>query len=281
VLDAVGETDNTSMRRLACRVLVAALTSAQLFAQDDAISLRLSPRPHQVIHFSMVHEVSTSIDAAPFDVHGRTVAAVTHTIGERDPSGRLESSMTYDSLTLDITLNGNAVPAPSFDLTGKTMTLVYAADGELLDLEPPADMDVVMTAYVKGMIATLFGSRAGADATLRVGESTTLPFAAGMPMPSGAALPMALSGQTRMKLLSIRRVDGERLAQLEQIIEASMTSTAHADAAMTMKASGGGIVEWNLDRGYVTIGTTTIDLEADVMQAKMHGRITTIVRGSN
>jgi len=210
----------------------------------------------------------------------RTVATLTHTIGDRDPTGRLESSMAYDSLTMDITLNGAAVPAPLFDLAGRKLTLVYGADGELLDLEPPADMDVVMTSYVKGMIATLFGSRAGADATLRVGESTTLPFAEGLPIPGSAALPLTLSGQTRMTLLSIRRVDGERIARLEQVVEASLTSTATPDTAMTMTAHGGGIVEWNLDRGYVTTGTTTLELEAEVMQAKMRGRIATTVRGS-
>src|SRR6476646_8549590 len=188
------------MRRLPSIALVAAFTTAHLFAQDDQISLRLSPRPHQVIHYSMEHEVSTSVENAPFEVHGRTVATLTHTVGERDATGRLESTMTYDDLTLDITLNGRPVPTPSIAVAGRTLSLVYGADGELLDLEPPGDMDVALAAYVKCMIATLFGSRAGADATLRVGESTTLPFAAGMPMPSGAPLPMSLNGQTRMKL---------------------------------------------------------------------------------
>jgi hypothetical protein len=251
VLGAAEDADNTGMRRPASTACIAALAAAHLFAQDEAISLRLPPRPDQVIHYSMEHEVDTRMEGAPFEVHGRTVAALTQTVGERDTvTGRLESTMTYDNLSMDITLNGNTVPAPALDVTGKTMTLV-------------------------------FGSRAGADATLRVGETTTLPFAAGMPMPSGAALPMALNGQTRIKLLGIRRVDGERIARLDQIIEASMTSTANDGVAMTMKASGGGVVEWNLDRGYVTTGTTTIELEADVMQAKMHGRISTIVRGSN
>jgi len=269
------------MRRLASLALVTAFTTAHLFAQDDQIALRLAPRPHQVIRYSMEHEVRTTIENAPFELHGRTVALLTHTIGERDATGRLESTLAYDDLTLDITLNGRPVPTPSFDLAGRKLTLVYGADGELLDLAPPADMDVALAAYVKGMIATLFGNRAGAEATLRVGESTTLPFAAGMPMPSGGLLPMSLNGQTRMKLLSIRRVDGERVAQLEQVVDASLTSTAGPDAAMTMTATGGGMVEWNLDRGYVTTGTTTITIEAEIMRANMHGTITTTVRGSN
>jgi hypothetical protein len=272
------------MRRLAAVAFATALASAHLCAQDEAISLRLSPRPNQVIHFTMDHQVSTRIEGAPFEVYGRTVAALTQTVGERDAAtGRLESTLAYDTLSMEITLNGNAVPAPAFDLIGKRMTLVYGADGELLDLTPPSAMDAVMAAYAKGMIAALFGGRAGADATLHVGETATVPFAAGMPMPSAAALPLTLNGQTRMKLLSVRRVDGERIAQLDQIVEASMTMIANADTTttMTMTARGGGGVEWNLDRGYVTTGTTTIEIEAEIMQAKMHGRISTIVRGSN
>jgi len=182
---------------------------------------------------------------------------------------------------MDLTLNGNSVPAPSLDLAGKRMTLVYCADGELLDLTPPSDLDVAMAAYMKGMIAALFGSRAGGDTILRVGESATLPLAAGMPMAGTPGLPMTLNGQTRMTLLGVRAVDGQRIAQLDQVVDASMTMTGNADAAMTMTVQGGGLVEWNLDRGYVTTGTTTIELEAEVMQAKMRGRISTIVRGSN
>jgi hypothetical protein len=131
------------------------------------------------------------------------------------------------------------------------------------------------------MLGTLFGSRAGADATLRVGETTTLSFA-GMPIPSTAGPLMNLTGETRMKLPAISRVAGERLARLDQSVTASLaTPAAAAGVPMTMTATSGGIVEWNLDRGYVRSGETTIEMEAEVMQAKMHGRISTSVRGSN
>jgi hypothetical protein len=268
------------MRRLTSIALAAALTTAHLVAQDEAISVRLSPRPNQVIHFSMDQEVSTRIDGVPFEVHGHTHAVLTHTLGERDAAGRLASTMTYDRLSMEMTLNGNAVPAPDFDLAGKAIGLVYDADGALVDLAPPAEMDPTIGAFVKGMLGTLFGSRA-ADARLRVGETTTLPFAAGLPMPSTAGLPMNLTGETRMKLLGISRVGGERFARLDQSVAASLVTPPAAGTPMTMTATGGGIVEWNLDRGYVTAGETTIEIDADIMQAKMRGRISTTVRGSN
>jgi len=70
--------------------------TAQLCAQDEAIALRLSPRPNQVIHFSMQHEVSTRMEGAPFEVHGLTIAKLTHTVGERTrrPAGSSRRSPT-------------------------------------------------------------------------------------------------------------------------------------------------------------------------------------------
>jgi hypothetical protein len=84
--------------------------------------------------------------------------------------------MAYESLSMEMVLNGSAVPAPSFDLSGKAIALVSDANGTLVDLAPPADMDPVIAASVKGMAGTLFGNRAGAGIPLRVGETTTAPF---------------------------------------------------------------------------------------------------------
>ena len=83
VVGAGGRTDNTAMRRLTPFALVTALTAAHLFAQDEAITLRLSPRPNQVIHFSIEQEVTTTMEGVPFDVHGRTRSTLTQTVATK------------------------------------------------------------------------------------------------------------------------------------------------------------------------------------------------------
>jgi hypothetical protein len=147
--------------------------------------LRLSPRSNQVIHFSMEQEVSTTMDGAAFAVHGRTRAALTHTIGERGGGGRFASTIASENLSMEMTLNG----------TINAVARTYDAGGAVVELRPPADMDPAIAGFVKGMVGTLFGSRA-AGATLEVGETATLPFTGGMPIPNTAGLRM-ISPATR------------------------------------------------------------------------------------
>jgi hypothetical protein len=93
---------------------------------------------------------------------------------------------------------------------------------------------------------------------------------------------MNLTGETRMKLTGISGLNGERIARLDQDITASVLSAlGPTGLSMNMTASGTGTVVWNLDRGYVKAGQTTIEIEAEIMQAKMPGRISTIALGSN
>jgi len=270
------------MRWVTTFALAIAVTTAHLFATDEAVVMRLSPQPNQVIHVSMEQEINTTLDGAALTVHGSTRAMLTETVGERQGTGQLASSIAYESLSMETTVNGQTVSASSLDLTDKAIAIVYDANGQLVDVTPPPNMDPAIAAFVKGMIGTLLGSRGGADVTLRLDETTTLPFAAAMNVPKTAGVPMNLTGETRLKLTGISRLDGHRVARLDQAIVAAMvTSPGVPGMPVTMTASGGGTVLWDLDRGYVRAGQTTIEIDAEIMQAKMHARISTIVRGSN
>jgi hypothetical protein len=269
------------MRRLKSLALIAAaFATAQVFAQDDRVSLQLTPQPNQVIHLTMDQAVDMRVDGAPVAIQAKTIAALTQTVGARDASGRLESSLAYDRFSLEMTMNGSPLPSPAFDLVGKVMTLVYDEQGALVELTTPPGMDPAISRFVKTMLDALYQNRA--DTTLLVGETATLPFSAGLPMPSLPAPPAAVGGETRMKLVAVDRVNAERIARFEQTIESTATSAPTGPSPqMTMKASGSGTMEWNLDRGYVKSGDVTIAIESEVMQARMYGTIRTTMRGSN
>jgi hypothetical protein len=268
------------MRRTTSVALVAAAAiSARVMAQDDRVQLQLTPRPNQVIHLTMDQAMNMQMDGAPMSLQAKTSATMTQTVGPRGADGRLTSSLTYDRFSIELTMNGNPLPSPPIDLVGKAMTLVYDSKGALVDVTPPAGVDPALTTMVKGMMNALYQR---SDTTLRLGETATLPFSAGVPMPNVGTAAMNVGGETRMKLVAVDRVNAERIARFEQTIDSSVSGTQSGPAPpLTMKASGSGTMEWNLDRGYVKSGDTTLAIESEIMQSKLHGTLRTIMRGSN
>ena len=251
------------------------LGAAVLAAQSDRIAIRLVPKPESTIHYQFAQELSIDVspDASvsgglaipPITTMLKVDLACTQVNGSRDAQGQMESRMTYDQMNVSVTLNGQPMPggAPASQLVGRQVTMKYDDQGNVVDVQMPADMPAPAE-QMKGLIMAF--SNALPPVTLAIGESTSVPLnlALPMPLPGGSASP-SLQGQTVLKLLSIDR-DGaapenaaDRIARFESTIDVSLDNSDTAAAPpgpllgvkLEFRVNGKGTMDANLDGGFI------------------------------
>ena len=103
--------------------------------------------------------------------------------------------------------------------------------------------------------------------TLSVGGSASVPSAIQLSMP-GAENGVGISGGRTLKLVSVGQDGPDRIATLQQTVEASMSGPMTGGASPSIDVSGTGTIEWNVDRGYAR----RIDLEIALDGTGPNGR---------
>jgi hypothetical protein len=280
-------------RRLAIVLFCAA--PAALLAQAERITIRLAPKPDQIVHYRTSTDMDMEMtglkapDGAPpppaMHMDMKMGMASTQVINHPDEQGRFDSQFTLDEMTMDMTMNGQKMPLPSTagnPLIGRTMTATYDAHGAVVNMTVPPDMEA-MSAPLKQMLEAMYKTVPVA-ATIGVGETTTLPYVVSLPVPGR---PLGLSGQVRIHLVAIEQEGPDRVARFDQTIDMTMDAQAPVDPnapgaapAPTFKMSGGGTLEWNLDRGFVKASDMKTTIEGQILGAQMHGTMRATMAGT-
>jgi len=168
--------------------------------------------------------------------------------------------MTYDEMRSETSMNGQPIPAADAanHLVGKTVFITYNRNGEMVDMKGlPAG--ALTEDMFKQMMASLYGNLP--MGTLAVGESLTSPLDFALPLPIPIA-PMKVTGETRLKLVSIDKDTQGRSATFDSTIDGKMASEipspdGKGQLGFDFKLDGAGTLVMDLDKGVLRSGLST------------------------
>lgn len=236
-------------------------------AQSEKISIRMAPRPGQTVRLNLAHEadMDISFDAGaapglmPMRMVIRMTAAMTQKTGALKPDGTLDAEFTYDRFRIEISMNGQTMPASTDNpLTGKPIVVTYNRNGDVVGVQG------MPAALTDGMFEQLMGSFVGSlpATALAIGETTTAPMDLALPLPLPGAPAMKMVGQTRLTLVSLDKDARGRSARFESTTAGSvMSDVASPDGqgkmAVDLSHSGEGTYVLDLDTGVLRSNITT------------------------
>ena len=125
---------NRPSARLPVLLLAAALAAPlpPLAAQGERITLRAVPTPNQVIRLGMTQQLGFDVTSemlpSAMRIEGRTWFQGIQRVGAADAQGRVTAQLSYDSVSIDLSMNGAPMPAAGeavAQLRGKSFTIVY------------------------------------------------------------------------------------------------------------------------------------------------------------
>jgi hypothetical protein len=274
-------------------------------AQTEKVTISLAPRSGQTVHYVAIQDITMEIvpdvpagqpSLIPtMKLAGKTTLAFTETSGSPDPQGRVTAVLTYEQANGEMSVNGVTMPVTASlpDLVGKTLILVFGADGKLADVTAPPEMTAAL-GPARQFITDLF--KLMPAAALAIGETTTTPFSIPLPVPVPGGVPIVLEGQVKTTLVSVDADGDDHLAKCDQAFEAAMAPQAPSDPAsgtmrpsIDMKMLGTGKLQFNVDRGVMKSNEseTTVDGVLSfggsgataLPSAKIHGTIKAALTG--
>jgi len=251
-----------------------------LFAQSERISIRQAPRPDQTVKMTMNQSMDMDLTieglpggGGPVKMAMKMALEMTQKTGAARPDGSYDSEITLGQFNTTVEMNGQPLPgvAPQNQMEGRTITLTYDGKGQIVDVKDPsgsAQADAIRT-MLRGFTANLPVS------TIGVGETVTTPLEFTLPLPIPGGSPIKMSGETKMKLVSVGTDGGSRVATFES------TSDGKISGDQANPAGGGMNIDLTLGGG----GTTVIDLEKGVLRSgetrtKFSGKLSTSGNGN-
>lgn len=244
------------MRRSLLGGSVALLTvfAVEMGAQGgERIILPRRPSPNQTLAVKLTQDMDMQMTVmppegaqgpqqtpSPMKVNGTMSMAATQTIGKPDDQGRTPCEFKYTDANLNMKMNGMAMPGEQFhdQFVGKTMTFAYAPDGSVTDVKVPETPGAVgMKATIQQALNAFTLSLPAKP--LSVGESATVPVTIplSIPMPGGAT-PPTFKGTVTYKLLRIEGSGNNRVAVLEQKMDATAEGNLPSPGASSTAGSG-------------------------------------------
>jgi hypothetical protein len=237
----------------------------------------MAPRPGQTIHMTMSQDMDfeMSFDGAS-PVPGletmkmlmRSSSAMTQKSGMQKTDGTWDVELTYDKFQSDMTMNGQSMPVGATDnqLVGKTVVMTYNRNGEMVDVKGLQAAGLTDDAF-KEMMASLYGNLP--VTALSVGETTVAPLDFTLPLPLPGATGMKMTGETKMKLVSINKDAQGRYATFDSTVDGKMVSaipspdgTSKVTLDFTMGGNGSTVMD--LDKGVVRSALTTSTFEGRI-----------------
>ncbi|MEO6008335.1 MAG: hypothetical protein ABIU38_09760, partial [Vicinamibacteraceae bacterium] len=162
--------------------LVTALPSG---AQSKKITVGGRPAPGQTIRLNIVQdadinmkpsEAAAGSSMGPMHLKAKTTTVVSQKVGTPDEKGAIKVEMTYEDITQDVRLNDQAAPPEAAEavmkIKGKTLAMTIDANGDMLDVTPPADFPLPPE-MIKDMLKQALGLMPRQD--IAVGETVTSP----------------------------------------------------------------------------------------------------------
>src|SRR5262249_44559145 len=218
--------------RFTVAAFVACFIWTPAFAQSEKISLRLLPRPNQIVRMRMVQQtdVDMSFDSdlsvpatamVPVTLGTKTVVEITQKSGPANAQGHIEAEITYEEVSTGLTMNGQAMPASgtSASFIGKKVTVTFDEQGSVLDIKVTADVGIPEESF-RQMLKSMYGNLPAIS--LAVGETTTVPLDFTLPLPVQGAPPLKMDGDVKHTLASIEKDASGRIAKFDHSIVGKM-----------------------------------------------------------
>ncbi|MEO5823471.1 MAG: hypothetical protein ABIT71_23450, partial [Vicinamibacteraceae bacterium] len=210
-------------------------------------------------------EAAAGSPMGPMHLKAKTTTVVSQKVGTPDEKGAIKVEMTYDDITQDVRLNDQPAPpeaaAAAMKIKGKTLGMVIDANGDMLEVTPPADFPLPPE-MIKDMLKQALGLMPRQD--IAVGETVTSPFAMAMPLPMPGDPPQ-LKGELKSTLTGLSGTGGNEVAALEQVVTAGVDATVAGpggagDITIKLQVKGSGTTDWDVKGGLVKGSkmTTTI-----------------------
>lgn len=240
------------------------------FAQSEKVDLRMVPKPGQTVRLTMTQDMDMDMSfdgaaaapgLAPMKMATKTTMTMTQKTGALKPDGTMEAEITYDQITTDATVNGQSISTGGANdaLTGKTVTVKYNRNGEVVDITGLPDGPLTADSF-KQMMRSFYVDRP--TAPIAVGETFSTPVNFNLPLPLPGGSPLNMSGETRTTLVSVDKDAVGRSARLEAVTAGTMTGNiASPDAKSSMRfdltLSGTATNVLDLDRGVLRSATSS------------------------
>ncbi len=223
-------------------------------AAQERVGVRPSPKAGEVIHVTARQQVVMRIGVKPEEpgpdyLHLNNAVTYTQTNGTVSADGKLDAQIALETLELDEAIGCTPRKGPdTSSVKGRIVVVTFDRTGKLLGIKVPPDMRDVssrltqLLAGAYGMINFL------PPVELAVGEETTQTNELPMRLP-GNVSQGPLEAKTTLKMRALDNQNGSRIARLQQDIDVATATT-------TIQVTGGGTIDVNLDRGFVS-GTDT------------------------
>lgn len=229
--------------------LAVILSAGTTFAQAR-VPVRPKPRPGQVIHVTTEQEImlragEKADEPGPLQLHNKNRLAYTQTNGAFNSQGQLEARVTIEKLDLDETMGGQ--PRGDLDtasVKGRELAMTFDQTGKLLSIKVPPDINQGLAFRLTQLIAGAYSLVNYLPAVeLRVGEDTTTSSELPMRLPGNVTGP--LQARTTLTLRAIDQKGQDRIAHLRTDVDVA-TETSQ------VKVTGGGTIDVNVDKGFVS-----------------------------
>jgi hypothetical protein len=233
---------------------VAVLLVPVAAAAQGRVGVRPSPKPGEVIQVTARQELLLRFggnpeEPAPPYLELKNALTFTQTNGPFGADGKLNAQIAIDTLVLNESLGGMPRPAPDTSgVHGRVLVITFDRTGKLLGIKIPPEMKDVSSRLTQ-LLAGAFGMiNFLPPVELAVGEETVNATELPMRLP-GNVSQGPLEAKTTLRLRAVDKQGGSRIARLQQDIDV-VTATS------TIQITGGGTMDVNLDRGFVSDAAT-------------------------
>jgi hypothetical protein len=274
-----------------CSMVLSAMLVAVLSAQTERITIRRALAPDQTIHVRIASEwdydqpgVVGNVPVQPTSPQPRTVHTdlrVAYSLSsdvhkEGEP---YKARLTFDEAAVAITANGqpsSSQQQPFAVVVGKSLTASYDAQGRFQDVDVPFEISAGSLAakllFINGAFtAEALLQRMPPAFDVTVGNTVEVPSEVALPIPG---MDPAVPGGRRLKLISVEREGGNRIAKFEQTFE-GVLSGGMLGQDVSLSATGAGTVDWNVDRGFLSAYEIRFTLDATSSAGTLHHTVHT------
>lgn len=248
--------------------LTFAIATALPAVAQTTVAVGGRPAPGQSVRLNVVQDLDITMKPAeaaagspmgPMHVKAKTTTVISQKVGPLDDKGAVTVEMTYDDITQDVRLNDQPAPPEALEaalkIKGKTLTMTVAANGDMVDVIPPADLPMPPE-MLRDMLKQALGLMPKQD--MAVGQTVAEPFSMAVPLPMPGDPPQ-LKGELKSTLTGVTGDVGSQVASLEQTVaadvDASVPGPGGAEIAIKLQVKGGGTTEWDV-KGALVKGST-------------------------
>lgn len=239
------------------------LSSAVSRAQSSPkVAIRPLPKAGEEIHVVATQSVEMrfgekAAEPGPPQISMKGMVEFTQSNGAADAQGKTEARITITRFGFEQVMGANPQRQPDMSAAiGRVLVVTLDRTGKLLSIKVPPDMSALSARLTQVLAGAYSALNFLPSVDLAVGESTT----------SVTELPLRLPGQgARAPLqarttIRLRAIEGEGKTRTARVLQDMDVATETA----TLKVSGGGSIDINLERGFIAANTTEWNIAGEV-----------------